>query len=65
MTRLMIYEKVVRGKVEEVKAGLASGEKPAARKTIFYDLLTNSHLSEMDKTDERLQTEAMSVMTGG
>lgn len=57
--------KVVRSKVEEVKAGLASGDKPAGRKTIFYDLLTNSALSEMDKTDERLQAEAMSVMTGG
>lgn len=52
-------------KVEKVKAGLASGKELAEPNTIFYDLLTNAHLSEMDKTDERLRAEAMSVMTAG
>lgn len=56
---------VVRAKILKVKADLAEGRKPEGQKTIFYDVLTNPHLPEEDKTLERVENEGISVVAAG
>ena len=49
----------------DVKKQHAEGRKVTGRKTIFYDILTNEHISLQDKETERLVAEATSVVGAG
>ena len=49
----------------DVKKQHAEGRKVTGRKTIFYDILTNEHISLQDKETERLVAESTSVVGAG
>ncbi|KAL9105017.1 MAG: hypothetical protein Q9163_000114 [Psora crenata] len=55
----------INDQINEAKANIAKGYKPTGHRTIFYDLLTNPDIPEKEKENERLRTEAQSVLVAG